>query len=300
MHQEFRVAGLGEILWDLLPGGKQMGGAPANFAYHAQALGATSHIISAVGSDPLGREILETLELHGLSSDHIALHETLPTGTVDVILDSDGKPDFIIHERVAWDRIACSDALQDLASELSAVCFGALAQRSPVSRATIRDLLRKTPPSCLRVFDINLRQDFYTPDIVLESLELSTCLKLNEDELPVVARICGIEGGEDEIVRALVHRFDLRLVALTRGEKGSLLVTGEEVNDTRSPEVAVADTVGAGDAFTAALTMGLLRGLPLGVINQRAIALAGYVCTQPGAMPRIPEEIRSMWRGGDR
>jgi fructokinase len=297
MRQEFHVGGLGEILWDLLPGGKQLGGAPANFAYHAQALGARSHIISSVGSDPLGREILEALESNGLSSDGIAVHETLPSGTVDVTLDSDGKPDFIIHQQVAWDSLVCSDALRDLASELSAVCFGALAQRSPVTRATVRDLLRTTSPSCLRVFDVNLRQDFYTPDIVLESLELSTCLKLNEDELQVVARICGIIGGEDEIIRTLVDRFDLGLVALTRGERGSLLVTGGEANETRSPEVAVADTVGAGDAFTAALTMGLLQDLPLGVINQQATALAGYVCTQPGAMPQIPEEIRLMWRG---
>jgi fructokinase len=294
--QPFRVAGLGEVLWDLLPGGKQLGGAPANFAFHAQALGVESAIVSAVGTDGLGRELLETLASRGLSDEHIAVEDSLPTGTVDVRLDSQGKPEFLIHEEVAWDKIRLTETLQHLARGLSVVCFGTLAQRSPISRTTIRDMLRSTPPSCIRVFDVNLRQKFYTPAIVQESLGLSSCLKLNEDELPEVARLCSLRGTEREILRGLLDRFNLEMIALTRGEKGSLLFTKTESTEIEPPGIEVADTVGAGDAFTAALAVGMLRNLPIEVINRRAAALAGYVCTREGAMPEIPEDLRLLWK----
>ena len=294
--QRIRVAGLGEVLWDLLPGGKQLGGAPSNFAYHARALGAESVIVSAVGRDALGQEILERLASHGLSDNYIAVEESLPTGTVDVRLDPRGRPEFVIHENAAWDSIRMTRPLQDLARGLSAICFGTLAQRSPISRSTIRDLIRSTPPGCIRVFDVNLRQKFYTPAIIQESLALSSLLKLNEEELREVARLCSLGGTEREILKELLQRFDLRMIALTRGERGSLLFTRTESSEVHPPEIEVADTVGAGDAFTAALTVGLLRKLPLEVLNRRAAALAGYVCTQEGAMPPIPDTIRSMWR----
>jgi len=295
----FRVAGLGEVLWDLLPGGKQLGGAPSNFAFHAQALGVESAIVSAVGSDGPGRELLETLASRGLSDEYIAVEGSFPTGTVDVRLDPKGKPEFVIHEEVAWDSIKLTRSLQDLARGLSAVCFGTLAQRSPISRSTIRELLHSTQPSCIRVFDVNLRQNFYTPAIVQESLALSSCLKLNEDELPEVARLCSVSGMEKEILRGLLDRFNLEIIALTRGAKGSLLITKTESAEFTPPRIEVADTVGAGDAFTAALTVGMLRNLSLEVINRRAVALAGYVCTQAGAMPEIPEDLRLMWKETD-
>jgi fructokinase len=282
--QPTRVAGLGEVLWDLLPGGKQLGG-----------LGVESVIVSAVGSDALGQEILETLISRGLSDRHIAVDETLPTGTVDVKLDTRGKPEFVIHEEVAWDSITLTGALDDLAGGLSAVCFGTLAQRSPISRSTICNMLRSTPPWCIRLFDVNLRQRFYTAAIVQESLGLSSCLKLNEEELPEVARLCAVGGTEREILRALLDRFDLQLIALTRGENGSLLITKTESSEVEPSRIEVADTVGAGDAFAAALAVGLLRKLPLKVINQQATALASYVCTQEGAMPQIPDYLRMMW-----
>jgi len=294
--QRFRVAGLGEVLWDLLPGGKQLGGAPSNFAFHAQALGAESVIVSAAGSDPLGEELLETLVSRGLSDEYIAVEESLPTGTVDVRLDPQGKPEFVIHENVAWDSIRLTGPLQELARGLSAVCFGTLAQRSSISRSTIRDMLRATPPACLRVFDVNLRQGFYSRDILRESLALSSCLKLNEEELPEVARLLSVEGTEREILQGLLDRFNLQMIALTRGENGSLLFTGTESSEVEPPRIEVADTVGAGDAFSAALTVGLLQNLPLEVINRRAAALAGYVCTREGAMPEVPEHLRSLWR----
>ena len=284
----FTVVGLGEILWDMLPDGKQLGGAPANFAYHAHALGAESFVASCVGNDPLGREIFERVKALGLDSSYIATDNAHPTGTVDVEVDADGKPRYVIHENVAWDFIPAGSALLELAARADAVCFGSLCQRSKASRETIRRFLRATRPDCLRVFDINFRQSYYSAGVVKESLQSASVLKLNEEELPVIAQL--LEGVHPaELLEAFNASLDL--IALTKGSEGSVLITSELSSIQPGAEVEVADTVGAGDAFTAALVMGLLRGDDLDKINASAGRLAGYVCSQRGATPEVPSEV---------
>ena len=291
-HSQLTVVGLGEILWDLLPDGKQLGGAPANFAYHAKALGARGVVVSCVGDDDLGREIIDRLRELGLGTEHIAVDQRHPTGTVSVALDAAGKPRYTIHENVAWDFIPSSPALMKLAARTGAVCYGSLCQRSELSRETVRTFLQATRPDCLRVFDINLRQSFYSREIADTMLSLSNVLKLNDEELPVVAELLSIKGTEADILWTLTGRYRLRLIALTRGASGSLLWTPNASSThagIRPPRIV--DTVGAGDAFTAALTVGLLRGDPLDQINDHANRIASYVCAQPGATPPLPESL---------
>jgi fructokinase len=286
------VVGLGEILWDLLPAGRQLGGAPANFAYHAQALGGAGVVVSCVGADDAGREILRRLEKRGLATRYIATDPDHPTGTVSVALDVRGNPDFTIHEGVAWDFLPRAPELLELAARADAVCYGSLAQRSSVTRETIRAFLEATRPECLRVFDVNLRQRFFSEGIVRASLDRADVLKLNEEELPVVAELLGVEGTETEMLDVLLDRFSLRAVALTRGERGSLLRRpGETAEHPGFQREEIADTVGAGDAFTAAMVMGLLQERDLWAVCEGANRLAAYVCSQPGAMPAVPPEL---------
>jgi fructokinase len=290
------VVGIGEALWDLLPEGKQLGGAPANFVYHAQALGAQGVVVSCVGDDDPGREAIERFTRAGLDVGHVAVDSRHPTGTVSVELDAAGKPEYVIHENVAWDNIPCSDALLVLAARTDAVCFGSLCQRSAVSRATIRAFLDATSPECLRIFDVNLRQAYYDAEVLRALAERSNALKLNDEELPVVADLLGIAGDESEKIAGLVRAFSFDLVALTRGAEGSTLwrgTGGEIVDEAAAPSrpVDIADTVGAGDAFTGAMAMGWLTGLGLEALAARATAQAAYVCSQSGAMPAIPEEL---------
>jgi fructokinase len=293
MQNNFNIIiGLGEILWDLLPQGKQLGGAPANFAYHAQALGAKSYVISAVGNDSLGNEIITHLDDVDINQDFIEILNEYPTGTVDVHLDSEGKPDFIIHKEVAWDYIPFSERLKQLAGSASAVCYGTLAQRSAVSRKSIRDFLDHTPNNCLRVLDINLRQNYYSADLIQESLELANCLKLNEDELPIVAKLCSFQGDDEKILASIYQKYDLKIIALTKGKDGSQLFRAGESTVLGTPEVKIVDTVGAGDAFTAALVMGMLKEYPLKRIHNNATKLAAFVCSQKGATPKLSEELR--------
>lgn len=289
----FKVLGVGEVLWDLFPEGMQFGGAPANFAFHAQALGAEGYMISAVGNDELGDGILDHLNSIGLDTDYIHVDNRYPTGTVEVKLDSNGKPDYIIHQNVAWDFIPVTERTLILARSADAVCFGSLAQRSEISRNSVRKILSTLKKDCLKVFDINLRQSFYSETIVRESLELCNCLKLNDDELPVVMDLCGISGNEVKAVKTLIREYELEIVALTKGHKGSLLVTENSTSFLEAPVVKIADTVGAGDAFTAALVMGLLHNDPIETIHRTANQLAAYVCTQNGATPVLPEELKS-------
>jgi fructokinase len=290
--KKFKVAGIGEILWDLLPDGKKLGGAPANFAYHAKALGADSVAISAVGDDNLGREILDQLTKNELSAEYIQISKIHPTGTVDVKLDKNGKPDFTIHKDVAWDYIAFSKHVYDLAGKLDAICFGSLAQRSESSRNSIRQLLAATSKDCLRIFDINLRQEYYTIDIIENSLKYANCFKLNEDEFPIVADMFSLSGNEQDILEKFLEKFDLKIIALTKGKEGSLLYTGDEFSFLNSVKIDAIDTVGAGDSFTAAMGIGLLKDLPLKKIHEQATNLSAYVCTQNGAMPTLPDNIR--------
>lgn len=292
---KFTVVGIGELLWDLLPDGERPGGAPANFAYHARALGAEAVVVSCVGDDNRGRRLVDRLDKTGLNTRFVAVHKNLPTGTVIVELDSDGKPDFTIVENVAWDAIPATSGHMELAAGIDAVCFGSLAQRSPLSRDTIWRFLTATKPECLRILDVNLRQSHYDETVLCESLERSNVLKLNEEELIVLGDLLSLGSAEKVIINRLMEEYSLWVIALTRGDKGSLLCTAEErVEHTGPPQDLIADTVGAGDSFTAAMTIGLLQKYDLNTISELANRLAGYVCSRKGAMPPIPDELKSL------
>lgn len=289
------IVGLGEVLWDLLPTGRQLGGAPANFAYHAQALGADAWLVSAVGRDELGREALARLRAAGLDVRHVAEDATHPTGTVGVELNAAGQPRFTIHEHVAWDHLELSEATLALAPRADAVCFGSLGQRGVVARNAIRRFLAATRPDCLRVFDVNLRAPHFTREVVLDSLAVAAVFKLNEDELPVVAGWLGVPADETAIFARLWQAFPRQIVALTRGERGATLATrSERVDLPAIPPPVLADTVGAGDAFTAALVCGWLARRPLRVIGERAVRLASFVCSRPGAMPDLKDFVAAV------
>lgn len=268
----------------MYPDGAHLGGAPANFACHAAALGAESWIVSAVGDDDLGGRAIEQLRGLGVLVEHVARDSTRATGRVDVALDPEKRPTFTIAPDAAWDHIPWSADLESLAGRVDAVCFGTLGQRSPVSRGTIGRFLRATRPQVLRMFDVNLRQHYWDRATIERSLEQASAVKLNEDELPVVAAACGIrESDALAALKALARRYELRLVALTRGPEGAILVAGDAESIEPAPFVNVVDTVGAGDAFTATLVCDALRGVPLAEINRHANAVAAYVCSHAGA-----------------
>ena len=276
------IVGIGEILWDMLPSGKALGGAPANFAYHAGRLGEEGWAVSAVGDDALGREILDLVTSKGLHS-LIAVTDR-PTGTVQVTLDARGIPSYDIMEDVAWDNIPCTEEMAALAHRADAVCFGSLVQRMS-SRHSILRFLRATRPEALKVFDINLRQHYYSPEVIDESLQLADILKINDEEIRIVADLFGL--GDDDIAacRALIERYALKLVILTKGAEGSVVITAEEAIPQSVGEVKVVDTVGAGDSFTAAFVVAYLRGLSLSEAQRLASETASYVCSCKGAMP---------------
>jgi fructokinase len=296
----FSVIGVGEVLWDLLLTGPQLGGAPANFAYHAHALGAQAQVITRVGKDDYGREIIRRFHAMGLPETAVQIDGTVPTGTAKVALSGDGLAHFTIQENVAWDFIAVTDEAVAIARRAHAICFGSLAQRCEASRNTIQYLVAATPPDALRVFDINLRQQFYSRDVIEQSLQLANVLKLNDDEPPRLADMFSLTGSTKDQIGQLAHTFGLRLVALTRGPNGSLLYQKDNDNnnnndarwsDCPSRPVKVVDTVGAGDSFTAAMVLGLLRKMDLDEINTIANEVARYVCSQPGATPALPIEF---------
>jgi fructokinase len=293
------VVGIGEILWDMLPSGKRLGGAPANFAVQARSLGAEGLIAGAVGGDALGREILKSLAARGIPPDFIAVVPDAPTGTVAVKLDAEGVPEFTIASPVAWDVLRSTPALTALASKADAVCFGTLAQRSLVTRTTIRDFLDATRPECWRVFDLNLRQRFYSREIIADLLGRSRILKLNDEELGTIAGLFSLAGGETDILARLRDTFSLEIIALTKGSGGSRIFGRGSDSVHPGFSVDVVDTVGAGDAFAAALVMGILDNKSLGEINEAANRLAGRVCSQRGAWPEIPAEtaIRAEMEG---
>jgi fructokinase len=293
-ENRFCLVGLGEVLWDLLPAGPQLGGAPANFAYHAAALGGEGAVASCVGTDERGREILQRLDALGLDRTAVALDAEHPTGTVTVELDGDGRPQYTIHENVAWDFIPQSEALWHLSVRADAVCFGTLAQRGPTSRQTIGHFLEQTLAGCLRIFDINLRQSYYGREILESSLKHADVVKLNDEELPVVAGLLNLPGKDEQTLAELLIRYPLRLAVLTRGASGSVLMSPRQTSRLAGERLKVVDTVGAGDAFTAAVAMGLLEGADLDALHRRAARLAAYVCTQNGATPQVPGELRRL------
>lgn len=289
---KYRMIGIGEVLWDMLPSGRRLGGAPANFAFHAQALGGVGTTVSAVGPDVLGQEIIQQLKGMNLNTGYITIDPDHPTGTVSVKLDQKGLPDYTINENVAWDFISAYDGLFDLAAQAQVVCFGSLAQRSLVSRDTIGLFLQHTNTSCLKIFDINIRQSYYTVDMFQQMLALSDVLKLNKEELIKLTELLNLSGSEPDVLTQMLESYDLRLIALTRGDQGSLLLTENERSEHPGFSVETVDTVGAGDAFSATLALGLLRGKTLDQINEYANRIAGYVCTQTGATPNIPDHLK--------
>ena len=287
-----KLISLGELLWDCFPEERKLGGAPANVAFHAAQFGAEAQIVSAVGNDEPGRAAVAQLRCHGLDTSAIQT-VPFPTGMVRVTVDRHGKPEYRIEEGVAWDHIGNTPGLDRLAESADAVCFGSLAQRHGESRAAIRHFLDRCRPDCLKVFDINLRLHYHTPEIIETSLHYARVLKLNDEELPLLAGMFGLNGDAAAQLRQLQQKFDLCAVALTRGARGAILVSGTDVSDFAGvPVTRLADTVGAGDSFTAVLIAGLAGGRNLTEINRRACMTAAYVCTQNGAMPVLPEEIR--------
>jgi len=287
----FKIVGIGEVLWDLLPAGPQLGGAPANFAYHAHALGAQAGVVTRVGDDKFGREILRRLGEQGIADGTVQVDETAPTGTVTVELSDQGIPKYVIRENVAWDHLAVTQPALKAIREANAVCFGSLAQRGAISRASIQRLVAAAPAHALRVFDINLRQNYFSREVIEQSLRLANVLKLNEDELPILASLFGLTGSTRQQMDVLALRFSLRLVALTRGPAGSLLLQDGKWSDCPSVPIKIVDTVGAGDSFTAALVLGLLQKMALDEINALADEVARYVCSCAGATPPLPQAI---------
>jgi fructokinase len=289
-----KIIGIGEVLWDLLPEGPQLGGAPANFAYHAHALGADALVITRVGNDQPGDEVRRRFQQMGLPVNSLQTDEKAPTGTVSVTIESGGIPAYIIHENVAWDSIeATEDALESVRAA-DIVCFGTLAQRHAVSRQSIQRLISGAAADALKILDINLRQQFFNREIIEHSLKLANVLKLNDQELPVIAEMFSARGDVRQQIQSLASRFGLHVVALTSGAAGSLLYRDGQWAQGGAAMVTVKDTVGAGDSFTAALCLGLLRGLELERINDAANKIAAFVCTCAGATPALPEELRRL------
>jgi len=284
------IVGIGEILWDVFPQGKVLGGAPANFAYHVSQFGLDGYAVSAIGKDALGTEIMQVLSDKQLRT--VIGEVGFPTGTVQVTLSGNGIPQYEICEQVAWDNIPFTPELEALAKQTKTVCFGSLAQRSAVSHATINRFIDALPVGAMKIFDINLRQHFYSKELIDESLRKCNVLKINDDEVVLVAKLFGWEDmTEVEIARHLMQVYQLNIVVLTKGTDGSYVFTAEETSFLPTPLVEVADTVGAGDSFTAAFVASLLKGKSIVEAHQKAVDVSAFVCTQHGAMPVLPEKI---------
>ena len=292
-NQKRYVVGLGEVLWDVLPEGKKLGGAPSNFAYHAgQFLGMDNTIaVSALGEDKLGEETIKALEEHQLNC--LLPRVPYPTGTVQVQLDELGIPTYDIKENVAWDNIPFTKEIEEVASTCRAVCFGSLAQRNVVSRETIHRFLDLTPKDCMKIFDINLRQNFYNKEIIKESLQRCNVLKINDEELVLIGRMFGYPGLDIENKCWLIlGKYNLDMLVLTCGTNGSYVFTPGQMSFQETPKVEVADTVGAGDSFTGSFCAAILSGKPVAEAHKLAVEVSAYVCTQNGAMPTLPETFK--------
>ncbi len=287
------VVGMGEALWDVLPDGKQIGGAPANFAFHVSQFGLPSRVVSAVGQDKLGKEVHEAFaerHLEGIVPD-----VPYPTGRVQVTVDAEGVPSYEIKEGVAWDNIPFTPELEALARETRAVCWGSLAQRSIVSRETIHKFLDTMPdgPKQLKIFDINLRQNFYTKEMLRESLKRCNVLKINDEELVSISRLFGYPGIDlQDKCWLLLGKYNLRMLILTCGVNGSYIFTPGNMSFIETPKVDVVDTVGAGDSFTGTFTASILHGDSVHEAHERAVKVSAFVCTQHGAMPELPSELK--------
>ena len=298
MNHPFTIVGLGEVLWDTFPDGAKFGGAPANFSCSTAGLAgnqARVFMASGIGDDELGRQSIESLRERSVDPSFLQVGPQ-PTGTVTVQLDHDGNASYTFANETAWDDLQWTETWRQFATTVDAVCFGTLGQRSQPSRDTIMEFLNATRSKSLRIFDVNVRRPFVTDDVILQSLERANVLKINEDELSYVAELCQLNGPPVEQLRQLARQYQLKCVALTRGADGAMLIRDDEVSELPAPKADVVDTVGAGDAFTAALTLGLLCNRPLPEINQQALQVASYVCSQPGATPFIPHDLTMLFR----
>lgn len=296
------VVGIGEALFDCLPEGRKLGGAPANFAYHVSQFGLNGCAISAIGDDELGEEIVETFEKVDLR--YVLPRVDQPTGTVMVTLDDKGIPQYDICLGVAWDNIPLTDEMLDIARNAEAICFGSLAQRSETSRRTIHAFLDAAPRTAMKVFDINLRQRWYTAEVIAESLNRANVLKINDEELDVVATmLLGVPTTPGKLIaedpektrlvcRDLIAKYNLKMLILTCGAIGSYVFTEDEESYISTPKVVVADTVGAGDSFTATFVARMLQGKSIREAHEKAVQVSAFVCTQNGAMPVLPEELK--------
>ena len=297
MKEPHLVLGLGELLWDVLPEGPRLGGAPANFTVMAGRLGSHAVLLSRIGRDDLGRMALDRLEPLPVDTSFVETDAEHETGRVTVYFEA-GQPYYTIHQPAAWDFLELSDEWVRLAERADAICFGSLAQRSLESRQTIQTLAAQTSSKCVRVFDVNLRAPFYSGEVIQESLELATVMKMNDAEVPMVLGLLGLPAAmKPDLLRQGAERLlsefpTLKMVAVTRGGQGSLLVTRDEWHEHPGIPVKVADTIGAGDAFTAALTHYLLRGADLYTLNEAGNRWGGWVASQSGAMPALPDEVR--------
>lgn len=296
MKKIFKILGVGEILWDVFPNGKKLGGAPTNFAYHVTALGHEGVIISRIGNDNYGREIIEQLISLDLTTDYIQIDNDKKTGIVEVQIDDKNQPNYIIKEDVAWDFIQWDSKFDSLIETTDAICFGTLAQRNKVSRNTIINLLEKMNKNAVKVYDINLRQSFYSKNMIVDALKLSNILKLNSYEIEVLRELLNISTryDEKEICKFIIDSFDLNLICLTKGEEGSILFDKQNTYHSLSYPYKIADRVGAGDAFTAAVIVNYLKGDPIDVISVKANKLASWVTSKSGGTPVYDFEIKEI------
>lgn len=284
------VVGLGEVLWDVLPEGKKLGGAPANFAYHAGQFGLDTMAVSALGEDKLADETIQQIEDKHLP--YALPRVPYPTGTVQVELDNEGVPTYNIKENVAWDNIPFTEDIRSIAENCRAVCWGSLAQRNIVSRTSIYKFLEATPDDCLKIFDINLRQNFYTKEVIQESVKRCNILKINDEELVLIGRLFGYPGLDIENKCWLIlGKYDLDMLVLTCGVNGSYVFSAGSMSYQETPKVTVADTVGAGDSFTGTFCAAILKGKSVEEAHKLAVEVSAYVCTQNGAMPQLPSEF---------
>lgn len=287
-----QIIGLGEVLYDVLPEGAKLGGAPANFAYHASQFGFNAMAVSAVGNDALGDQALATFDKNGLK--YIIPRVAYPTGTVNVSLDEAGVPTYTFTPNVAWDHIPFTPEMKAIAKEARAVCFGSLAQRSTESRETIHQFLEATPEDCVKIFDVNLRGNFYNKEVLGEGVKHADILKINDEELVTFGSMFDYPGLDmEEKCRIIMHRYNLKMVVLTCGTNGSYVFAPNDLTSFKpTPKVEVADTVGAGDSFTGAFTAAILSGKTIQEAHELAVKVSAYVCTQKGAMPKLPEELK--------
>ena len=293
LEKSFKIVGIGEILWDLYPSGKRLGGAPANFAYHISALGHNGIVVSRVGDDYLGKEIINFLLRNNLESGYIQVDKIRPTGTVEVKIDKDNQPNYFIKENVAWDFLGWRKNFFELSKKADAICFGTISQRNKATRKTILNFLKAANNNTVKVFDINLRQNFYNKQVFEESLTLATILKLNDFELKIIRDLLNINAGysEEESCNFLINKYKLNLVCLTKGEEGSILVNEHSVCRSPAYPYEAINRVGAGDAFTAAVIVNYLKKYSLKIISERANRLASWVTSKEEAMPIYDTDI---------